>query len=60
MGSEAFGLSEAWMKAAGQLVRVPMFGVLDSLNLSATTALMLYEVVRQRALSDLPVAPNER
>lgn len=60
MGSEAFGLSETWLGAADRLVRIPMFGVIDSLNLSAATALLLYEVVRQRTPSDLPLTPNER
>jgi TrmH family RNA methyltransferase len=48
LGSEAFGLSETWLKAADQRVRIPMFGKVDSLNLSVSTALLLYEVVRQR------------
>ena len=48
LGSEAFGLGETWLKAAGQQVRIPMFGQVDSLNLSVSTALLLYEVVRQR------------
>jgi TrmH family RNA methyltransferase len=51
MGSEAFGLSETWLEAADRLVRIPMFGMIDSLNLSAATALLLYEVVRQRGLT---------
>jgi TrmH family RNA methyltransferase len=49
MGSEAFGLGALWREAAGALVTIPMFGVMDSLNLSISTALLLYEVVRQRA-----------
>ncbi len=48
MGSEAWGLSERWLAAAGVRVRIPMAGRVDSLNLSAATALLLYEVVRQR------------
>jgi TrmH family RNA methyltransferase len=48
MGSEAFGLDDAWLKTADLQVRIPMFGVVDSLNLSVSTALVLYEVVRQR------------
>ncbi len=49
MGSEAFGLSPEWRAAADALVSIPMHGAADSLNLAAATALMLYEVVRQRA-----------
>lgn len=48
MGSEAWGLSEAWRSAASHLVRIPMHGAADSLNLATATALLLYEVVRQR------------
>lgn len=47
MGSEAWGLSDIWLEAAETLVRIPMSGAVDSLNLSAATALLLYEVVRQ-------------
>ena len=47
-GSEAHGLSEAWRRDAELRVRIPMFGAADSLNLATATALVLYEVVRQR------------
>ena len=49
MGSEAQGLSAAWLDTADVRVRIPMHGEADSLNLSASTAILLYEVVRQRA-----------
>ena len=48
MGSEAEGLSNAWLAAADERVVIPMFGQADSLNLATATALLLYEVVRQR------------
>ncbi len=48
VGSEAWGLSEAWLAAAERRVRIPMSGAVDSLNLSASAALLMYEVVRQR------------
>jgi TrmH family RNA methyltransferase len=48
VGSEAWGLSEAWLAAADRRVRIPMAGAADSLNLSASAALLMYEVVRQR------------
>ena len=54
MGSEAWGLSETWLAAADVRVRIPMAGQVDSLNLSAATALVLYEVVRQRGASPHP------
>jgi len=48
MGSEAEGLSAQWLAAADVRVVIPMFGQADSLNLATATALLLYEVVRQR------------
>ncbi len=50
MGSEAWGLSDAWREAADVLVRIPMSGEVDSLNLATSTALLVYEAVRQRGL----------
>jgi TrmH family RNA methyltransferase len=48
VGTEQYGLTENWMKRADQAVRIPMFGVADSLNVASATTLLLYEVVRQR------------
>ncbi len=48
LGSEADGLSAAWFDAADDIVRIPMHGRVDSLNLSASAAILAYEVVRQR------------
>lgn len=48
LGSEAHGLSDRLLQAADISVTIPMFGIADSLNLATSTALMLYEVVRQR------------
>lgn len=49
VGTEQYGLSETWMKSADITVRIPMFGVADSLNVASATTLLLYEVVRQRS-----------
>jgi TrmH family RNA methyltransferase len=48
LGSEARGLSDAWGELARASVRLPMLGVADSLNVSATAAVLFYEAVRQR------------
>jgi len=48
LGSEARGLSDAWAELARTSVRVPMLGVADSLNVSATAAILFYEALRQR------------
>lgn len=46
MGNEGAGLSDAVTAACTKLVRIPMAGRLDSLNLAVATALMLFEVRR--------------
>ena len=48
VGSEAEGLSEAMRKAADKSVIIPMLGVVDSLNVSVSAALLCYEALRQR------------
>ena len=48
MGTEATGLTEIWRKAADAHIRIPMLGLLDSLNVSVSAAILLYEAVRQR------------
>ena len=53
VGSEQYGLSEAWMGETAEQVRIPMFGQADSLNVAAATTILLYEAVRQRRLSPL-------
>ena len=49
VGNEATGVSAEWRSAA-RAVALPMLGIADSLNVSATTAAMLYEANRQRAV----------
>lgn len=49
MGSESAGLSAPWNALEAEVVHLPMRGVSDSLNLAAATAVLLYEVVRQRS-----------
>lgn len=48
MGSEKDGLSDFWIQNADTKVALPMVGQADSLNVSATTAAVLYEAIRQR------------
>lgn len=48
LGSEARGLSDAWAELADTSVHVPMLGAADSLNVSATAAVLFYEALRQR------------
>ncbi len=48
MGTEATGLTTQWREAATAHIRIPMLGSLDSLNVSVSTAILLFEAVRQR------------
>ena len=48
MGTESTGLSEEWRRAATAHIRIPMLGRLDSLNVSVSAAILLFEAVRQR------------
>ena len=48
MGTESTGLTSAWRKAATAHIRIPMLGRLDSLNVSVSAAILLFEAVRQR------------
>ena len=48
LGSEADGLTEAWTGAGITPISLPMHGVADSLNVSITAAVLLYEARRQR------------
>lgn len=48
MGTESTGLTDIWRKAADSHIKIPMLGRLDSLNVSVSAAILLYEAVRQR------------
>ena len=48
MGTESTGLTPVWRKAADAHIRIPMLGRLDSLNVSVSAAILLFEAVRQR------------
>ena len=48
MGTEATGLTDAWRKAADAHIKIPMLGRLDSLNVSVSAAILMFEAVRQR------------
>jgi TrmH family RNA methyltransferase len=49
LGSEAHGLSDNWRGEGIKPIRLPMLGTVDSLNVSATAAVLFYEALRQRA-----------
>jgi len=47
-GSEANGLSREWLEGADQAIKIPMRRGLDSLNVSVSAAVILFESIRQR------------
>ncbi|MBG0782500.1 MAG: RNA methyltransferase [Bacteroidales bacterium] len=47
-GTESTGLSKQWIDAADQNLIIPMHGITDSLNVSVSTAIVLFEALRQR------------
>jgi TrmH family RNA methyltransferase len=48
MGTESTGLTNIWREAADAHIKIPMLGRLDSLNVSVSAAILLFEAVRQR------------
>ncbi|MBS4167714.1 RNA methyltransferase [Parachlamydia sp. AcF125] len=48
VGTEQLGLSPQWMEQADIQVRIPMYGIADSLNVAMATTILLYEALRQR------------
>ena len=48
IGTESTGLSNEWREAADRHIRIPMLGMMDSLNASVSAAVLLFEALRQR------------
>ena len=48
VGAEQTGLPGGWLDRADVRVRIPMFGLADSLNVSTSAAIITYEAIRQR------------
>jgi TrmH family RNA methyltransferase len=51
-GSEDKGLGKEWLEVADKKIIIPMFGKIDSLNVSVSAAVIIYEALRQRNLID--------
>jgi len=48
MGTEATGLSDEWLENADSQIIIPMKGIADSLNVSTSAAILIFEAIRQR------------
>ena len=51
MGAEDIGISEIALKLSDEKVKIPLQGEIQSLNVSVATAVLLFEVVRQRMIN---------
>ena len=51
LGGEADGLRRLTAETCDQLVRIPMPGEMESLNVSVDTGVALFEAVRQRSIA---------
>jgi len=52
MGSEGTGISSELLRLSDKQVRIPMQGKIDSLNVSVSAGIILYEAVRQRIIQN--------
>ena len=59
LGTESTGLTSAWRRAADARIKIPMLGRLDSLNVSVSAAILLFEAVRQRQGGAFPPIPSD-
>jgi TrmH family RNA methyltransferase len=48
LGSEAKGLSDYWLKTTKKRINIPMKKGIDSLNVSVSAAVIIFEALRQR------------
>lgn len=49
IGNEASGISDEVIEASDQLVKIPMAGSAESLNVAVASGVLMYEVLRQRS-----------
>ncbi len=52
LGSESHGAGDEWIEAADIRLAIPMRGLADSLNVSASASILAYEALRQRGAAD--------
>lgn len=48
LGTESTGLTNEWISAADERIIIPMLGKHDSLNVSVSAAILVFETLRQR------------
>jgi TrmH family RNA methyltransferase len=52
VGTEATGLSEAWLTQSDNNIIIPMQGELDSMNVSVSAGILIFEAKRQRGFDN--------
>jgi TrmH family RNA methyltransferase len=52
LGTEATGLTDEWINAADEKIIIPMLGTHDSLNVSVSAAILVFEAMRQRGFNN--------
>jgi TrmH family RNA methyltransferase len=52
VGNESEGLGDPWNRQEIRAVRIPMHGAIDSLNVSVSTSIVLFEIMRQHGRLD--------
>jgi len=50
MGTEATGLSDEWLENSTQNIIIPMYGEIDSMNVSVAAGILIFEAKRQRTI----------
>lgn len=50
MGSEESGISNDNLRICDELVKIPQFGTIGSLNVSVAAGVLIYEVIRQKSI----------
>ena len=51
MGAEDTGVAADHLRVSDELVRIPQFGTIQSLNVSVAAGVLIYDVIRQRGIS---------
>lgn len=51
-GTEATGLTDKWIDGADHRIKIPMGGVIDSLNVNTSVAILVFEAMRRRNFGD--------
>lgn len=47
-GNEGIGISKAAIERSDLCINIPMYGIIESLNLGTSSGIVLYEITKQR------------